>query len=171
MRQRFAPSMSPSPLRLATIAVTPILSVITSASSMNLGCVVMPTAEMAAEPKPPTIMVSMEAMSAISTDSSADGHASCSAVPYASQAVGSSPQIRFSLTIYRGSKNLFIIFIFKHPRTIVRFSYVYTLSQSHVSFNRSHSSLILSFGFLVNSYIGCFYLRFLHMLNTNNKYV
>lgn len=75
--------------------------------SRKRGWDVMPTAEMAAAPSPPTIIVSTEETSAMSTLSSAEGQARARQLPYASRMVGKGPFTSEGATNPAGSKMRF----------------------------------------------------------------
>ena len=76
-RIRFASSFFCSPRRLATSADMETLIAINSASPMNLGCVVSPTAATAYEPMELTISESIMPASDTKKDSHTAGHAIC----------------------------------------------------------------------------------------------
>ena len=103
-----APIMSPSPRRLATTAVTPILSDNIAVIISIRGCPVTPTADMALGPSELTIMVSTLDTSATSTLSIALGHAIERHLPYACLAEGSSPFTSEGATMFFGVNNLSI---------------------------------------------------------------
>ena len=88
---RFASSRSPCPLRRATTAVMPVFIAKNMHSISMRGCPTRPTAAMASVPIPPTIIVSMEPISEISTISHTLGSAIRRRFMYASFVEGTSP--------------------------------------------------------------------------------
>ena len=121
-RHETAASCLPSPFRLAITAVVPTHSAWASSSIIIRGCAQRPTDAIAAGPILPTIIVSNEFISVISSPSRAAGQAMVSSLLYISGMVSGSSSRSFAPFIPRKkSLRLFVSPIFIQPPCAVTY--------------------------------------------------